>query len=104
MAALREMLDVAKAHGVNVIIYNVPLRWDIEPPYELEAYRDWKRQAGEMIRAAGVTFLDLDELVPNDQWGLHHGDKVDFMHFQVTGHRLLGKRIADEVKEKVASR
>lgn len=99
MAALVEMLRVAQEHGTKVLLYNVPLRWDVEPPYDMNAYRNWKRELADAVKGNGAAiFLDLDELVPADLWGLHHGHNVDFMHFQGEGHQMLGRRIAETIR------
>ena len=99
MVALPEMLRVAHRHGVRALVYNVPLRWDVEPPYDLGAYRQWKRELADAAASADAAiFLDLNKLVPNDLWGLHHGRDVDFMHFQGQGHRMLGRRVADAIR------
>lgn len=99
MAALAEMLRVAQEHGMKVLLYNVPLRWDVEPPYDLDAYRNWQRELADVVKCNGAAiFLDLDELVPANLWGLHHGRNVDFMHFEAQGHRMLGQRIAETIR------
>jgi len=98
MAAYAEMLKVARTAGLRVLVYITPLRWDIDPPYELSEYREWKQEAADAAHAGGAAFLDLDELVPSDYWGTLLGERIDFMHFQDAGHRLLGKRIAAEIE------
>ena len=95
MAALAELLEVARQHDVRTLVYTVPLRWDVEPPYDLDTYRRWKQELAELTAECGATrFADLDRLVPDELWGRHHGREVDFMHFQGDGHRLLGERVA----------
>jgi len=104
MAALVQMLRVAREHGIKVLVYNVPLRWDVEPPYDLGAYRNWKAELADVLEADDAAiFLDLDELVPVDLWGLHHGRNVDFMHFKAQGHMMLGQRIAETIQAATAS-
>ena len=99
MEALAELFAVAEAAQVRTIAYIVPLRWDVEPPYVLSEYEAWKAEAAQLAAEHGVTLLDLDQLVPDDLWGLHHGAALDFMHFQGQGHRILGRRIADAIRD-----
>lgn len=101
MSAFREILDVADAAGVNVLVYVAPIRQDVEPPYILSEYVGWKKELDAYIARRGATsrtklmLADLDTLVPADQWGSVQGStEIDFMHFQGGGHRLLGKRVA----------
>lgn len=99
MAALDELLEVAAAHQVRVLVYVVPLRWDPEPPYDLEQYRAWKQDLPRGVAAHGAQFADYDDLVVGRLWGLHHGANVDFMHFQGEGHRILGREVARKITE-----
>jgi hypothetical protein len=95
MQALDELLACAREREVGVLVYIVPLRWDVEPPYVVDDYRRWKTDVGEIVTAAGAGFVDLDEIVPGDEWGTLGAETIDFMHFQDGGHRRLGAAIAD---------
>lgn len=96
MLALEELMEMARRHGATVIVYVAPIRWDVEPPYELAQYEAWKPTLEQLCAAHGAHYLDLDRLVPDDLWGTSAGD-IDFMHFQGEGHRILGERIAHEI-------
>jgi hypothetical protein len=99
MEALSEILRTASDAGVAVVLYVVPLRQDIEPPYYVDQYREWKRDVANLAESAGsgIHYVDLDALVPGELWGVFSDDEVDFMHFRGAGHRILGERIADLV-------
>lgn len=94
MDALKETLELAREHQVRCLVYIVPLRWDVEPPYHLSQYADWKQEVQVLCAAQGARFADLDRLVPNECWGLLDGKDIDFMHFKHEGQVLLGRKVA----------
>lgn len=92
MQAFRELLDVAEQAGVNVLIYVAPIRQDVEPPYILADYRAWKSEVAAYIAGRAMSnrmnirYVDLDNLVPADQWGtIENSTEIDFMHFRGEG-------------------
>ena len=100
MEALEAMLQRAQQEGVPLLAYIVPLRWDVDPPYELESYAGWKEQVEQLVQRYGAGFADFDRVVPDDEWGLYYRTgQVDFMHFQESGHR----RLADAVLERLGA-
>jgi len=97
MRALRELIARATDACVKVIVYIPPLRRDIDPPYFLDQYAACKTDTEAAAREARAYFLDLEGLVPAEFWGERYGD-IDFMHFQVGGHRLMGAAIAEAIR------
>lgn len=97
MRAFDDILTVARKNDLPVVVYIVPLRWDPEPPYFLDRYEAWKQDVLARCRAAGVICLDLDRLVPDENWGSYKEQELDFMHFRSAGHILLGKAIGDAI-------
>jgi hypothetical protein len=102
MAAFDEMLDVAEAHGVNVLVYVAPIRQDVEPPYIMAEYLHWKDDVKRRIEIrrnrapSRIDLADLDRLVPAELWGtVEESKEIDFMHFQGPAHELLGNRVAE---------
>ena len=94
MAALEVMLELANQADAKTLLYVVPLRWDVEPPYVLSDYEKWKVEVRDLAARFGAHVADLDRIVPDDLWGSTAGE-IDFMHFQGPGHEILGEKIAE---------
>ncbi len=102
MAALGEIMAMARAAGVPVLVYIAPIRWDSEPPYVLSEYDAWKAEAERQVTQAGGTFVNLERLIPDNLWGTLGGD-IDFMHFQGTAHEIMGKKIVELTRQALAA-
>jgi len=111
LAALDALLAATNEDGVRSLVYIVPLRSDVDTPYDAEDYRRFKQDVEVRCRAAGAAFANLEELVPAEDWGLKQttsmrgGVEIDFMHFRASGHaRLasaLGRLVDDTASEAV---
>jgi len=101
--ALEATLDAARARGIDVLLYIVPLRSDGKVPYDLAEYQSFKQQMGTLALAHGVRFVNLEDLVPAELWGakaataVGGGEEMDFMHFQAGGHALLADALYAEL-------
>lgn len=99
--AAEALLAEARAAGIPVLVYVVPLRDDIETPYVETEYREFKDFVRDLARKNGAAFLNLEHLVPAQLWGetipsaLGQEADLDFMHFQAGGHELLAREIGD---------
>ncbi len=102
MKALESLIELAKLNGAKVLVYVAPIRWDVEPPYELPQYHSWKVELQKLCEKDGATYLDLDHLIPDTLWGTV-SDQVDFMHFQGKGHEILAKKITEEITKAEAA-
>jgi hypothetical protein len=98
--ALQAILKTAQEKSIDVLLYIVPIRNDIQIPYDLVEYGSLKEEI--RIIANGyynVTFKNLEGLVPAKFWGskdstsIVKGVEVDFMHFQGEGHQILAGSI-----------
>jgi hypothetical protein len=95
----RALLIEAKRAGISTLVYIVPLRNDVEPPYVELEYARFKREAEELVTGEGGHFVSLESLVPAELWGqktstnLGEGEELDFMHFQAGGHALLAAAV-----------
>jgi len=93
----------AEKKNINVIVYIAPIRNDIRIPYDLNEYSDFKEAVEKISSFYNVNFINLEKLIPNELWGLKSATtlggepEVDFMHFQDEGHKILAKRINDEL-------
>ena len=103
-AALEALLTATERENVQVLLYIVPLRMDVETPYVMEEYEQFKEEVEVMAKAhQGIVYKNLESLVPNEYWGtktstsIREGDELDFMHFQEPGHTLLAERIYQDL-------
>ena len=99
------MITLCKTKKVPLIIYVPPLRNDVSPPYDPEAYRKFILKLNKDCKEANVLFLDLENLVPPKYWGVKEGTAIgvatelDFMHFQQAGHKLIADTIYKTIKK-----
>lgn len=101
MAALAAIIQQAGELGIPVLLYIVPLRQDVDPPYVADQYAAFKHQIKQLSSeySGTATLLNLETLVPARYWGLKdatHFDgepELDFMHFKASGHRLLAEAL-----------
>jgi hypothetical protein len=99
LLALQSILSRASDKNINVLMYVVPLRNDVQPPYDQFEYDRFKKDVKELAEAEHALLLNLENLVPAEYWGrkdsttLIDDAELDFMHFQSLGHKLL----ADEL-------
>ena len=104
MAALAAILDQARESGIRVLVYVVPLRQDVEPPYFESEYSDFKVELEALVEQRGAVYEDLDALVPGQHWGstrstrLGDAPEIDFLHFQYPGHVLLAERVGEALE------
>ena len=95
MEALRGIIEFANDMHISLNVYIPPIRSDVEIPYDLIEYEEFKREVKAMTESPHVNFLDLTEIVPGEFWGLKastnsNGEpELDFMHFQASGHEIL---------------
>jgi len=80
------MADVAREHGVGVMMYVVPFNPRAENPYIPEEYSAFKSWLSEFGRQKQIPMANLENAVPIDDWGTFFGGP-DFKHFKGEGHR-----------------
>ena len=103
--AYQEILNLAKANNIEVLVYIPPIRSDIKIPYNLEKYDSFKKEVRDIAKKNNVHFFSLENLVPSEFWGkkastnLKKEAEVDFMHFQANGHHLLAEAILLELNK-----
>jgi hypothetical protein len=107
MEALRATLDQAAAAHVHVLVYIVPIRNDVLPPYDLREYGRFKEEIEKLVRERGAVFANFEALVPGYLWGhsapaaVGSNPAIDFMHFQAPGHRLLADALDKIIREQI---
>lgn len=87
---LEAMTIAARENGVRLLLYVVPLNPLADNPYIPEQYAAFKSWLAGFSRHSGVPCLDLENAVPQGEWGQFMGGP-DFKHFKGIGHR----RVAD---------
>ena len=100
LAALEAILESASQSGIKVILYNQPIRNDVELPYDEGEYDVFKSDVQHMAAQHNAYYVNLENLVPGPLWGTKNGtslagkQELDFMHFSAEGHRLLANQLA----------
>ena len=103
--ALDAILRTAKEKSIKVLLYVVPIRNDVNIPYDLAQYESFKKEVGVLARGYNnVMFKNLEGIVPAELWGVKKSTtigkdvEIDFMHFQAGGHEILAESIALELE------
>jgi hypothetical protein len=104
MRALEAMMSDLTSQHIATIAYIAPIRHDVPMPYEMASYDRWKAEVAALAAKHDVTLLNLENLVPGDQWGSSHKDDIDFMHFQGRGHVLVANELRPEVLRLLAGK
>ena len=98
-SALEQLIDSNNASGINVYIYIAPIRGDVEAPYVLSEYNDFKQKISLLASEKKVYFMNYEDLVPAKFWGMKDSTgasglaELDFMHYQYGGHKILSNKI-----------
>ena len=105
MIALHDLLDDFNRRKIPVLLYIAPIRQDKSIPYDPAAYARWKNDVATMADAYGLhSLVNLETLVPGNNWGSYTGDDIDFMHFQGVGHRLVANALLPHVQKMLSAR
>lgn len=94
MMALEDILKRSRNEGISTIVYIAPIRQDIQLPYDAMEYGLWKDQVEKLVAMYDGRFLNLEKLVPVQHWGTYGVEDIDFMHFQGSGHQIVGHYMA----------
>ena len=105
LLALDRILERTSEDSIDVLLYIPPIRRDVEVPYDLAEYAQFKSEVESMAAAySHVQFKNWEGIVPGELWGLKastNGKKepeLDFMHFQFKGHQILADSILTALK------
>jgi hypothetical protein len=107
MAALSAMIDSAKASSLDVLLYIVPLRNDVDIPYMAEEYNSFKKEIKQFAINKDIAFANLENLIPGQLWGMKGSTtlggepELDFMHFQIAGHQLLANALYQAIHQQI---
>jgi hypothetical protein len=92
--ALGALIAQTRADGVALLVYKAPHRPGAERFYhDRNAYDAFHAELEALSAREGFAYLDLEELVPGETFGLTDQFLPDVFHFREEGHRLLGTEI-----------
>ena len=89
---LRSMADVAKAHGIRVVmssvlpVYDYPWRPGLEPAPKIMALNAWMK---DYAAKAGATYLDYHSAMQDERHGMRAGLASDEVHPTEAGYRVM---------------
>jgi hypothetical protein len=93
---------IAKERGVNMLMYNVPLRPSIKNPYPETPYRHFVEQMRETAGkySPDVCFADYENIIPVSDWGQFYAtSQPDFSHFMGAGHKILAGAVYEDMQK-----
>ena len=88
---------------INTLVYIPPIRNDVKIPYDKKEYIDFKNEVKNIAQVYNANFVDLDNIVPGEHWGLKGSTNIgedlelDFMHFQYDGHKILADTLLNHI-------
>jgi len=99
------VMRLLREQGVRVVFYIAPIR-PLEPnPYHPEDVARFRRGLAGLCQRYGLPCLDYSGLVPEALWTDYPeqdasgvGGQPDFAHFTGAAHRLLGERLARDIR------
>ncbi len=104
MNALSLAVAFAEERGVEVLMYNSPMRASVANPYIAKEYQSFRRDLELLVESNGGTYKDYDPLIPEELWGTSGGTEFpDFSHFTGAGHVLLAKQIGADIEALLSS-
>ncbi|MBT8196358.1 MAG: hypothetical protein KJO64_08010, partial [Bacteroidia bacterium] len=103
--ALNALFENLEKENIQCISYIPPIRGDVEVPYVLSEYEQFKKDTEEIAaKHNSVQFLNIEGIVPAEYWGtkgstnLSGGQELDFMHFKYPGHQELYNALNEKLK------
>lgn len=91
LAALGDLLALAREHGCALIVYNAPTNPAVDMFYADE-YSAYLERLRALTAAHGATFDDLGRAVPAEHWG-YLIDGPDPIHFDEVGHAIVHEKL-----------
>jgi len=102
--ALKVILNRCQNLGIKVVLYIPPIRNDVEVPYNLKEYNNFKQEIANLANINHCTFYNWESIVPAKLWGLKGSTngtgkpELDYMHFQCPGHIILSDSLYSALK------
>jgi hypothetical protein len=101
MRALEDLLACSRVANIPVVVYFAPVRQDKPLPYDRTEYAQWKEQVELLAKTYSASLINLEKLVPPQNWGSNFGADIDFMHFQEPGHKMVAAALYPLIHEKI---
>jgi hypothetical protein len=83
---------LASERGIKFLPYVIPLNPLADTPYVASEYASFKGWLQEFSQIHGLPFVNLENLVPSQEWGRWQGGP-DFKHFGAAAHRRTGSAL-----------
>ncbi|MEM9820477.1 MAG: hypothetical protein AAF985_05375 [Bacteroidota bacterium] len=106
LEALEGLLRLGEHANVVTFCYIPPIRQDVEVPYDLSEYNNFKKDIAQLTQQYPNTyFSNLEAIIPAEYWGVKKSTNIsgkaelDFMHFQYQGHELLYSKLKEELTQ-----
>ena len=103
MYAYELILQHCKSMRINTLVYIPPIRNDLKIPYDSKEYIDFKNEVKNIAQFYNTNFVNLENIVPGEYWGLKASTNIDddlewdFMHFQYSGHKILADTLLNHI-------
>ncbi len=94
LAALADLVALARSKGAKVFVYNAPTNPAVDMFYADE-YRSYLDRTMALCAAHGATFADFGHAVPAEHWGFWI-DGPDPIHFDDEGHAIIHRLLTEE--------
>jgi hypothetical protein len=98
MAALKDILSDYRERKIPVLLYIAPICQDKPIPYDPKEYVRWKEELAVLSQQFDAHLVNLETLVPEDQWGSYYAKDVDFMHFKGPAHRKVAEALTPYIQ------
>ena len=104
LKSLINILKFTDEAEISAYLYIPPIRQDYEMPYDLNEYKNFKKQIRDTISYFNGNFKNFETIVPPLLWGnkqstnLSKKTEIDFMHFRFEGHKILSDSLSKFVK------
>ena len=104
LKSLINILKFTDESKISAYLYIPPIRQDYEIPYDLNEYKNFKKQMRDTILNFNGNFKNFETIVPPNFWGdkqstnLSKKTEIDFMHFRFEGHKILSDSLSKFVK------
>ncbi|NUQ33380.1 MAG: hypothetical protein HUU29_00370 [Planctomycetaceae bacterium] len=96
--ALNSLVSLAKADGVKILLYKQPHRPGEQRFYhDRNSYDQFHTDVQRLAIDCGLHYLDLESLVPQENWGITNAGLPDVFHFTSYGHRRLAQAIHEAI-------
>lgn len=99
--ALKRIGALCNEKSIQLLVYIPPIRSDVEQPYVLNEYEEFKNDLKQLAKEYHFQLLNTESIIPKQFWGMKGSTRmgeekleIDFMHFKDQGHKILADTIA----------